>query len=416
MYQTIDIAQLFPEAEQFIINNDRMLYAPFFKIAEEFCQETGAIIGGKVGIDLLMGKPLHRDSFQWDLYVDNAYIGARNLADSLSRAVSPHIPARTTAMKTNIKNKELTISVNTRVLFKIYSMERHRGIKLSSLMDKSHAVGYFTGARVRCLGEELQLIGIYHSLYSPANPGQWPGLLESERVLYNNLGSIGKGITGGGQQPQELVKINKRILGKSDAILIGDYALATMELESNPMRYQFISDEGVDAMVQRYKSTLEITSKWKRVFAQKYELNILSDFRLTKHTIYMANDKEQVPIADLYNSTEFELIPWKNIGGTRVASPWVLIRFQFIDLWVLKQIMHLQGKTAQVENRVRSYMNRVTALRDMIYNILEDDPVQLFQLGDYAGVYLDESVAKKKFILEIGDRFPIYYPAKNNDS
>src|SRR5690606_5687084 len=101
------------------------------------------IIGGRVGIDLLVGRPLAKDSFFWELYCDDTFNTARELALTLYRTESPHIPSRTVALHTNIRHREFTIFINARRLFKIYALDKYRGLKLAKLMGPAIRTSYF---------------------------------------------------------------------------------------------------------------------------------------------------------------------------------------------------------------------------------------------------------------------------------
>jgi hypothetical protein len=174
MYSQINIVKnIEPIAEKFILDNDRMMYLPFFERTEKFCAENNVLIGGRVGLDLLIGKPVTKDSFTWDLYCDDTFNTAKALADELSQVDSPHVPARTVALMTNIRYKEFTLSINARIMFKIYAMDRYRGIKLVELMGPAVRTSYFTKTSIKLISEEMQLIEIYRTLYSPKKLSLW---------------------------------------------------------------------------------------------------------------------------------------------------------------------------------------------------------------------------------------------------
>jgi hypothetical protein len=186
--------QLITNAAQFVLDNDRMLYRPFFEAAERFCIANDVLLGGPVGISLLCGTPLTIDSFFWDLYCDDTFVIAKALTVALSQVRSAHIPASTAAMQTNIKHKEFTISINARMLFKIYATDRYRGVKLITVMGPAVRTGYFTREPIKCIPEEMQLISVYRTLYSPARVDQWSSALTTERVLYGLVEDVMTGV------------------------------------------------------------------------------------------------------------------------------------------------------------------------------------------------------------------------------
>lgn len=428
MYSTVDVISIFEaEAEQFILDNDRKLYLPFFIRAEKFCEENNVVIGGRIGIDLLVGRPVTKDSFVWDLYCDDTFNTSKNLTKAISEVKSPHIPARTVSLQTNIKHKEFTIYVNARTVFKIYSLDKHRGIKLVELMGPAIRTSYFIKTPIKCIPEEMQLVEIYRSLYTPARMSMWERELAAENIIYELIkDSVGekatKEITGGATE----FKFNKssierellrKMIAKSDHVLIGDFALNLLKMEKSPGRLQILSSENVDKIVHAMENIITKIIKNRpagiKLTMMRYALNIPSDFQIIKHTVYFNTGKEQIPIIDIFNSPQFEMIPWWIISdNVKIGNPWVLLRFQFIDIWVLKLILNLGTDNPDfIKGKIRSIINRANNIRKLALECLKDDPEKIFQLSNYVGSYINEMVAKKKIIKELGERFPNYYPA-----
>lgn len=428
MYE-FDVSPLLAAAEKFVINNDRADYLPFFEAAEGFCAANQVVLGGKIGMQLLTRAPLSKDSFSWDLYADNTYNMARELAVELSRVKSTHIDPRFVAMRTDIKHKEFTIFVNTRLLFKVYNLDKHRGVKLVDLMGPATRAGYFTQKPLLCISEEIQLINIYRGLYSPGMFKLWEEYVAMESQIYTSIeGSIGhKAVTqiDGGALQVSRAPIDQVILKTigDNCILLGDYAIAALldgPCVKSP-RVQFVSDRAIDQIAAEIEKALnreiKTFSSLTRITVTyvKYSLNIPSDFQITKHSLYLNHGGEQVSIADVFNSTAYELVPWRaakvSERAVKVGNPFVLLRFKFIDLWVLKLILNLDSTSgAFVRDRIKALLDDVSGLREYAGSM------QAFQLEDYGGVYVNETVAKKKLIQASGDRFPIFYPAAANSS
>lgn len=429
MYSEINIEGLETEAEKIVLDNDRMLYLPFFSAAEKFCSENNVLFGGRVGIDLLIGESITKDSFLWELYCDDTFNTAKLLANALSNVNSPHIPTKTVALQTNIRHKEFTIFINSRMLFKIYSLDKYRGINLSQLMGPATRDSYFTKIPIKCISEEMQLIEIYRTLYNPAKMSLWTKYIAAEDIIYNTIKDFVaekavKEISGGD------CKINKhhlesdiikKIITGSNNILIGDHALASLGIENNPSRIQIITEEPIEKISNAVESLIKASAPSAKVTFIRYSLNIPSDFQIVKYTLYINTGKEQMPIADIFNSAEFELIPWWEGSGKyqkiKIGNPWVLLRFQFIDIWILRLILNLGTDNPEfIKTKIRSIVNRASEIRKIVKDYLSTDPAKIFQLDNYVGNYIDENIAKKKLIKELGERFQTYYPAKNLNS
>lgn len=412
------LPELETKATEFIMDNDRMLYSVFFVAAEAFCVANSVLLGGRVGIDLLVGRPLTKESFFWELYCDDTFNIAKNFVIELSRTHSPHIPANTTSLQTNIRHKEFSVFINARLLFKIYSMDKYRGIKLIELMGPATRTSYFTKNPIKCIAEEMQLISIYRTLYSPAKLPHWKDAIENEQKIYDLIKeAIGVKattslVTGGASAKLAAKNIHlcliRDLIKPNSYILIGDHAMTAMGLLDSGSRVQFIAPDDIDDIRKKCERCILRRDTDIKITYMRYQLNLPDDFQILKYTLYL-NDKDgQVAIADIFNSSAFEPIPFARVGGIRVGNPWVLLRFIFIDIWVLKLILNLDQNAADfIKTKITDNLSRADMLREKIFkNIAET-----FQLVDYGGRYVDETVAKKKLIKERGERFPIFYPS-----
>jgi hypothetical protein len=92
-----------------------------------------------------------------------------------------------------------------------------------------------------------------------------------------------------------------------------------------------------------------------------------------------------------------------------MAGAWVILRFLFIDVWALRVVKRLRWTgAAAIREKIMSRLQDSKRMREVALANL----AATFQLTNYAGIFSNEAVAKKKLIKDIGDRFPIYYPAK----
>lgn len=386
------------DAEKFILDNDRLLYKPFFDETEIFCQENDIVIGGKVGIDLLLDRKMTKDSWQWDLYCDDIYRNSMALADRLSKVKSVHIPANTVAMQTNIKNKEFTILINARIFFKIYVMDNYRKNRLLTIMEKILVRGYMLEKSIRVFPPDIQLINIYRKLYSPNDVSQWKQCIENEKDIFNILDkSTSKFLELENIYSKKLFDIIPKIMKKKN-ILIGDYALFYNKIIERPSRMQIITDN-LDELTDIFNKNFD-----GKIRVVKYYINLPDDFQLIKNTIYYSHGDEQTSLADVYNSTEYEMVPYKIIDDIKIGNLWVILRFIFIDIWLLKLIQNMsKDNSPYFKGRMSQLMTYAQDAR----NKLPHD----FQLQNYYGVFIGDHIAKKKLIKDIGKRYPIYYPA-----
>lgn len=442
MYKNINISQIETAAEKIVIDNDRMLFMPYFIRVEEYCRDNNIIIGGKRSAQILSDETYDRNSFFMDLYCENTYQLAKNLADILIN-VKSDLPARTISLQTNIKHREFTLSIYARILFKIYAIDIYRGVKLADIMSVEH-MGIFSKTSIKCFAPILQLIDIYRTLYSPSKNSEWDDTLRYEKVLYN-IGIIHRDITGASNDNNILslsdtisssdtllsndtyTHIDNLIIGAGvpidannyleavrDQIIIGDYALMMLGYIKTKSRLQVICNVSVEELRIRVE---KIAPKNKySIIVIKYALNLPNDFQLTKHIIYMVTGKHQIPIMDVFNASTFEMIPYTMKAAHdkhqyMIAAPIVILRFLLIDIWTLMIIARLDKHQARlsVNSRMKELESHIAIIHSDVIN------AQSHMIDyKYGGIYIDESVVKKKIVESLGKKIPIYYPAINS--
>jgi hypothetical protein len=386
---------------------------------------------------MLLSKPLTKDSFYYELYTDDTFNHAKKLTDQLYTAHSPHINNKFVSLRTDIRHREFTIVINTRQLVKIYNLDKYRNIRLIDLMGPVTKKGYFD-QDLKCISEEIQLIEIYHTLYSPSKISLWEDYLIAENDLYNSIKHIVSKkatttLTEGGNDDSKASSKAKwkshidgiiidKIIRNTSNVIIGDYALANInsfksDCENLSSRLQIITSDEIEVISSKIEKALKASKQQSTISFIKYSLNLPTDFQIIKWTIYLTTDKNQTPIMDVFNSSSFELIPYINgsgpTTGIKYGNLFVLLRFKFIDLWVLRLILNIGSDNEKfIKSKIGEILNQIRLIRDYVDIKSKED---LFQLSDYAGVYINETVAKKKLITERGERFPPYYPAKQKN-
>lgn len=419
MYLSTDVVDsVRGDAAAFIMDNDRKMYRPFYEEAEKFCVANRVMLGGPIGIAVLLSQPLTPTSPPWNLYIGasgSTFDMAKKFAIAIAAARSPHVPAYTTTLRTDLKHVEYTVLVAARMLFKIHVLDAYRGVALSTIMKPVTRKGYYDHD-ILVVPAEIQLISVYRDLYSPARFGQWADLRATESALVAEwLGerSGGRRHKARSDQPAQS---NPQSFARSfdfikhlapDDVLIGDHAASQLGVTgSTSSRVQFISSRSPESICEAL-NRIE-TSRSSRGGMQfthaKLALNI-DDWRLTKHTIYVSNGRDQQPIADVFNASAHEMIPVVGAGQHRCAGVYVLLRFSMIDIWSLRIVASLSGKS--LDARIAEIQKRVVGLR----SLAEADPTARSP-REHVGVYTDEIVAKRQYIKSLGPPFRPFYPAK----
>ncbi len=410
MYESISLDELLERATDFTMKNDRELYDSLMAAAENYVREHGCIIGGGNGLDMLLGRSKNMSSYELDIYSKRPWIDTKNIADLFHSIDLKHLDKRLIEVQTNIRDIELTIFVNTRAMVKVHALKNFGGTDLIRLMDPPEVRGIFTSASIKCMSQDLQLINIYRKLYSPHMKDKWPESIIAEDELFKKVEYKYLGKSGGkaAEFNQELKaktteKIIDFIAGGRD-ILIGDYAIDCTV--SRPLK--FIGGRRLQLIISRsideFYSALVDLNIGKLSYVS-HPTNIPDDFRITKYTIYLEIAAAKYPLLDAYNSASYEMIPcgvfkWK--GETiNYGNPYVLLRFKFIDLWVLKII------AKNVEQPIKFTINDIVTIR----NYIKSRPLEEMFSTFYLGVFTNENVAKKQ-LFKAQARLAPYYPAK----
>jgi hypothetical protein len=107
---------------------------------------------------------------------------------------------------------------------------------------------------------------------------------------------------------------------------------------------------------------------------------------------------------DIYNSGQFEMIPYIKQNHHMIGNPFVLFRFIMIDLWVIRIIhkMNLIDKKF-LKTKIRNLFNLMKQIKQMKW--------KSWIFGtQYLGVFQDYHTSKR--IEMVGKEFSLpYYPA-----
>ena len=414
MYDIINPSEiLLQNVEEIVITNDRMLYADYFKVIEEFSYANGGIITGNIAIQLLLNTPIDRNSFIYDIYFDDAENIARKLTSQLYQIKNEFIDNKYVYMEVAFRGKEIKIYVDTRVVAVIHAPARHQQIPITKLMGTNEVVGHFAKT-VNVVPVEFLLIDMYRALYSPSNAAEWGDLYETETQLYNLVenslqSNVLKMVSGGDATPpnkNEIVKILINYMRDSDHILIGDY------VAGQNTRMQIISSMDINAIITEFTTAIAQT---KQVKLNHTRAIVTADIRILKYSVFALSKQNQVHICDVYTSAAVEPIPYVDGTGEykniKIGNPYVLARFCLIDLWSMKLIINqsdVDGNKSKVNwsrMRIKQLLQNYKQIKK---NINTAKPTALFQLRNYVGIYEDPRKTKRRL-------FPGYsvffYPA-----
>jgi hypothetical protein len=119
------------------------------------------------------------------------------------------------------------------------------------------------------------------------------------------------------------------------------------------------------------------------VAAHTSNMNLPGDVRLQRLTLTVVSTQNRVVIMEIYNLALYELVPYVNRGPLRVGSPFVILRFLLMELWVLR-------------SRNRD-LHHIVGLVQLAARLLEAPPEYVLPVN-YIGRVEDSEVAFKREI------------------
>jgi hypothetical protein len=139
---------------------------------------------------------------------------------------------------------------------------------------------------------------------------------------------------------------------------------------------------------------------------REQDLYIPKDFRTMRYTFYMTSKTKHgivdKPFMDLFNCANFEIIPYDIKDGLQIANKWVLLRFMFIDVWIIRFIKNIGLLDANVLDQKLTFMWKIIDY----FRTLDEST----DAAHYTGTFISYDVAKKMDALKQKKFFPPYYP------
>lgn len=400
-----------------VILKDRNTYNDVYQVVEEYCKENHNLIISD--IQKLLNKEDKLAFKVYEIYCENPYKHAITLTNQIYQKIG-----KWTQLTTVITHQEFEIYYDGRNVVKIYNLVKGKDIKLIDLVNPVliYDINY--------ISPEIELIDVYKRLYLPDKCNEWKALLDIESYLFDlvkirneSAGEIKLGGADIENEPpirrdlSELENLKKIILEEyvydllnatenktnNQILLLGHWALnlieyvsesSTGELKSHVEKLQIISPnvendiKNIQLILQKH-TDLVITHR-------EHILHLPKDFRVKRYTLYVSSHSlKEVPFMDIFNSTEFELVPYNvvKVGNkqVKIANSYVLLRFIMIDLWMLK-VIDKMGKIHK-----KPLAAKLKALYELIYKIKNprSDVLKRVFGVDYIGTNIDFAAAKK---------------------
>lgn len=439
MYETIiddgTLDKYVLQAKKYTIEHDRSKYNSYMKVIEEYSAQKKLLISSTNGMKLLCGEPVDINGYYYECYGVDPYKLAVEIANKMydfvksggvesekseqvltetlqqkrvTDLLTGNVDPNTIQVRTEIRNRIVMIEVDGRTLLKINNIgilpikdKSAESIVESQqkMMELVHPVprtGYFSEQTIYCLPELNQLITVYRVLCNPARHADWREYLGYESKLYTLCideleKSIVKVVEGGSQKQKDTVpQIIYQRMNTKNKIIIGDFADGNYD-----GRLQFITSEDLVSLklhikniVDKYIGDYDITYK-------RQSLYVPDDIQLEKYSFYLVDNTKNTLLFDVYNSTSYDILPYRKVGFYKVGNPLTLIKYRFIDLWSFKIISRANPKYVPVlVEKTRETIPIIERLHEEITELLKTNPVKLF--SKYTGTYIPDRIAIRR--------------------
>lgn len=394
------------------IKKERDRYDIVWKTIEEYCIKHSLIISNKYILSDLTDSKKNICDKIYRIYTSNPFRHANNLTNDIYKKMIADSERRFTRLKTVKENEEFLIEYDMRQMVQIYKVQKHKS------GEPTEVIKPVSINNILYMPSELELIDIYHTLYDPNQFKDYNEAFEFEEILFQQVSKRKEhGIIGGScrikkRQMLEALKIgivSEWLPKQDDIILIGpwahDWIKSQKDLCVNVEKIQIIGLITPDKLKHKLQAYTRTLTKFD-ISIREQQLHIPKDFRTIRFTFYIHINTErgiiEKPFLDLFNCAEFEIIPCVKINNILIGTKWVILRFLFIDLWVVRVIKNMGLLSGDILNKKLVYLWGIIEFFRMEYTMSD-------QNKKFIGVHRDSNMDKKISNLE-GRTFYPYYP------
>lgn len=401
-----------------VVKKDRDEFKKIFDIIDQYCIKNNLIISNKYDLLCYPDSIENIINMTYSIYSNNPFRHANKLANDLHKK-NPNDPNRKYIRLRTISEKEIfAIDYNFRQIAVFYKIQGYQKQEPVSIIKPTVIND------IMYMPAELELIDIYHVLYDPSRFSEKDIAKKEEERLFKYVYRRKKrGVIGNDENNEkkcspckevkkqriEAIKlklINEWLPDQKNMILIGPWAYdliknKSMELNTNIEKIQLISDLNVDEfklILEKYVNQLSHFS----ISYREQDLHIPKDIRTKRFTFYIQFPTNkgivEKPFLDLFPVASFEVIPYYDFNKIKVGEKNVLLRFLFIDMWVIRVIESLGLLTKDILQIKFDYL---WDLINYVRNEFNTD-----ELVNFFGVHKDPIIDKK--IANLSNKY--YYP------
>lgn len=399
--------------------NERANYKIYADIIEGYIQEHKLIAGEQTGIDLLIGRPFHKNSYPFTYYaagdMDNltrAEYDGRAIGDLIyEKTKNPYI-----MVSSMLDGAEVKVDVYDRTLLRIVNLPDYKGADLSKLADPTLKTGWFNH-NVYCMNTSVQLARIYRQLSSPVYVDNWDQLLIDEKDLRAIF--LKECCYGGDDAVDEGSMIIGSSLVNPEYDLDEDNEIFTEYIYAGDDEFPRIDSPldiksiviNLGGIIITFDKRIQVTNldpeelettlkKYMNVQKTVHFPRIPGDEQLRRYTFYEITTKKKV-LLELFNIASYDPIPVKD----NYAHYLVKMRIIIIDIWTINLILSIGQIDANfAKMRLKSLFDEYKEL------CCDIDVYVLAQNYDYVGIAEKDQYQKSKKIRQMRNKSDKYLP------
>lgn len=367
MHENTNLDALIKRAADFVIANDRSIYAEYYKHAENYCAENaGVMLGGAIATTMMLKQNISHDLVIWDIYAPDALAASKGLADYLyKKSEPPHLDEeqrKYVAVGRDLAKKEYVVIVNTRPLFRIIRFSQD---------TRYSGQGWFTGRTIKYINPLITITDLCRTVYNLTMPNEATIDLICE-IWDRRISSKKGGRREGASKKQSEFEPHEDFILCHDKLYMGGASNIAEVLEKMP----------------------------KGATAHAVNPHMPGDFRLEWFYITKGDKK----LMEWVNTGTYEIFPFAP-GARMVAGPIVRLRFILIKMMRLESVADPSAKGI---NNIRAMLEADAA--DLIETEVRPKPDTLIPVDNYTGITTLEKVARNHINKKNGFWRP-YYPA-----
>jgi hypothetical protein len=381
---------------------DRAEFQPILSMIRKYCAEHKLILSDKMKLsgeeDPMVFQPIN-------IYTVDPLRHANNLTNEIYLSqIEKTQDAMFTRLKTMREKTEFAIEYYFRNVAFVHRLQKFgkgepmrlvNPVKLGDLLF---------------MPAELELIDLYHELGDVSKTEDYEDNSKIEKILFEQVVKRKKdGVIGAGAcvkknreiDVAKLLVVNKFLKENEKFVLVGTWATNLVSKGGfcgSREKVQILGELSIGMFEAKLRNFVEKNTRYS-MSKREQRLHIPKDFRTVRHTFYLRIGGSEKPFLDYFNAMEFEIVPSVIERGVRLGTQEVLLRFLFIDLWILGVIREVSSGFEVREKIERLWIDVQRA------RMFEYDREKI----EFLGVHRDYMVDKKLSGLG-GKMFYPYYP------